>query len=906
MDSSATPTGGRRDAWILLAAFAATAFMLILVLLAYNSAEAARKALLLQAQRETEKRALSLDHFFSERRDNVMELSRSRELSVYFENKALGMSMEYGLRQSLPPIREKFDYYLENKRIASLPIFTRFVLIEPDGTILVDTATVKGPSQDKSLLHLINPSFRQGEIVVDASGNSILASAAHYFKGAYAGQIAAWINGDCLSRQLLSEGESRNGGGDAALLLKDSLKVALGRDEAAGLTLPDLGEIRRGGAFEYVPRGGGQERLAICAQIERTPFILVRIIATGETLGRFKPWQLLLGMSCLAALIMLGAVISVKVFLSSRILGVRLAEAETREKAISEKNAQLELEVLERRRAQDSFNILHMAMEDVPLNSILNMALNGLGGISWLDVMDKCTVQLFEEGSGRLRAVAQKGFGPAACQACCEGCVPGECVCGKAALEKRPLFMRSDDPVHPPKCRIEGPHSHFCMPMLSGQKLIGVLNLVLGQMERPAKNAEQFVEAFASILSFIVQRRKADEELRLAHEANKTLVNSIPLAIITLDSAGRVIRFNPSAEKLFGMTKEETAGRELGSCGIDWDFASLGKAIEEAKGGRSSPAFEVRFARPGGGEGFLNVVAGPISGAGPDIAARTLLVASDATERKSMESQLLLTQKLEAIGELAAGVAHEINTPVQYVGSNLEFLSSSFKELLDYVAEIEAAAKGVSDAVFQERLRDAAKAHDVEFIRDDAPKALRESIEGAAHVAEIVRALKEFAHPSQDRTNLDLNKALANTITVTQNEWKYVAELKTDFDRDLPPVLCVPGEISQVFLNIIINAAQAIAEVVGKSGAKGSIQVSTTMAGKMAEVRIADSGPGIPDSIKSRVFDPFFTTKEVGKGTGQGLPIARNVIVKKHGGELFFETAQGKGTTFVIRLPIAK
>jgi len=905
MDGSSAKPGAKREAWIMLAAAAATAFMILLVLLAYNSAEAARKALVLQAQRETEKRALSLEHFFTERRDNVVELARSRELSVYFENKALGMSMEYGLRQSLPPIREKFDYFLESKKIGSSPIFTRFALIEPDGSILVDTSSAKSPSQEKAPAYLLNPSLKQGEIIAGEHEKAIMASAAYYFKGSYAGQLVAWLDGDCLGKHLLSEGNAREGGGDAALLLKSSLETAIGRGEGSLLNLPSREKIRKGGAFEYLPKQGGEERLAICEQIERTPFVLIRIIATEETLGRLKPWQLLLGMSCLAVLIMVGAVISVKVFLNSRILGVRLAEAETREKAISEKNVQLELEVQERRRAQESFNMLHMAMEDVPLNSILGMALNGLGGIPWLEVLDKSSILLIEEGSGRLRMAACKGYGPSA-RPCCEGCIPGECLCGMAAAKKIPLFRRSDEPSHPGKCPIEEPHAHYCMPMLYGQKIVGVLNLILSQRDKPAKNAEQFIEAFAGALSFIVQRRRADEELRQAHESNKTLINSIPLALITLDSARRVIRFNPSAEKLLGKKLEELVGRDIGSCGIGWDFSPLAKAIEELKDGIAPAPFEARFSKPDGSEGFLNVSVSPISGAGPDLAARILIVAGDATERKSMEAQLLLTQKLEAIGELAAGIAHEINTPIQYIGSNLEFLSSSFKELLDYVKEVEAASKEVSGPALAERLQSSAKAHDVEFIIDDAPHALRESIDGAAHVAEIVRALKEFSHPSQERTNLDLNKALSNTITVTQNEWKYVAEVRTDFDRELPPVLCVPGEISQVFLNIIINAAQAISEVVGKSGAKGLILISTKTDGAMAEVRISDSGPGIPDSIKPRVFDPFFTTKEVGKGTGQGLPIARNVIVKKHGGELFFESAQGKGTVFVIRLPVSK
>ncbi len=184
--------------------------------------------------------------------------------------------------------------------------------------------------------------------------------------------------------------------------------------------------------------------------------------------------------------------------------------------------------------------------------------------------------------------------------------------------------------------------------------------------------------------------------------------------------------------------------------------------------------------------------------------------------------------------------------------------------------------------------------------------AIQQSLEGLDHVTHIVRAMKEFSHPgNKEKKTYDINKAIKNTITVTRNEWKYIADMVTDFDSTLPPLSCLPGDFNQVLLNIIMNAAHATADFVGDNpGKKGTIAVSTHNDDQWAEIRIRDTGSGIPEKIRSRIFDPFFTTKEVGRGTGQGLAISRSVVVDKHGGTINIETEMGKGTTFIIRLPI--
>jgi signal transduction histidine kinase len=265
---------------------------------------------------------------------------------------------------------------------------------------------------------------------------------------------------------------------------------------------------------------------------------------------------------------------------------------------------------------------------------------------------------------------------------------------------------------------------------------------------------------------------------------------------------------------------------------------------------------------------------------------------------------------MEAIGQLAAGIAHEINTPTQYVTDNVDFLSRAFERLGDLVG----ASRGLLEGARAGKIHPDVMAHAeacfakarVDYLMRETPRALDQATEGLHRVAKIVAAMKDFSHPSSGEMGpVDLGEAIQATIMVATSEWKYVADIETKFDPTLPPVTCLRDEISQVVLNLIVNAAHAIDAVVdGGVNGKGTIRIETINEGSWAQIRISDTGAGIPENEQRRVFDPFFTTKPVGKGTGQGLAIAHAVIVGKHQGEISFETAVGKGTTFVIRIPI--
>jgi signal transduction histidine kinase len=273
-----------------------------------------------------------------------------------------------------------------------------------------------------------------------------------------------------------------------------------------------------------------------------------------------------------------------------------------------------------------------------------------------------------------------------------------------------------------------------------------------------------------------------------------------------------------------------------------------------------------------------------------------------------MEIQLRQAQKLESIGQLAAGIAHEINTPTQFIGDNGRFLTDAFAELTQLLANLKnVIASATSEQPRPGALleaRDLLEKTDLDYLLKEIPLALEQSMDGVQRVATIVGAMKDFSHPGVEKVPLDINHAIESTLTVARNTWKYIAVVKTRFEPKLPPVPCLPGEFSQVILNLVVNAAQAIGESLRDSnGATGTITISTALAGSRVEIRVQDTGAGIPEGIRDRIFDPFFTTKPVGKGTGQGLAIARAVIVDKHGGSIRFESQPGQGTTFILELP---
>lgn len=414
---------------------------------------------------------------------------------------------------------------------------------------------------------------------------------------------------------------------------------------------------------------------------------------------------------------------------------------------------------------------------------------------------------------------------------------------------------------------------------------------------------ERVAERTAALAESLSCLQQSEDELR-------AVIGATQDAMIAVDEQGCIRLFNPAAARLFGVAVDETLGEPLARLLPADQRANHEVRVRRLFAGAYPPEAlasprTIVYTRPSGERLTLEVSLSLVRRGQGNLA---LAVLRDVTEQNRLQMQLAQSQKLESIGRLAAGIAHEINTPTQYVADNTRFLQDAFADLqalLDACAGL--AAAGRADETLPATLqavKAAVDAADLDYLKTEIPQAIRQSLEGLDRIAGIVRAMKDFSHPGSDApAPADLNRAIENTATVSRNEWKYVADLRLDLDPALPAVPCLLGEFNQALLNLITNAAHAIRDA-GKGEHKGEIVIRTRRDGNLAVISVADTGHGIPAAIRDRIFDPFFTTKEVGKGTGQGLAIVRSVIVDKLRGDIDFESEVGRGTTFHLRLPL--
>jgi PAS domain S-box-containing protein len=421
---------------------------------------------------------------------------------------------------------------------------------------------------------------------------------------------------------------------------------------------------------------------------------------------------------------------------------------------------------------------------------------------------------------------------------------------------------------------------------------------------REAAGREARMERMKSVVERKVRERT--EELQDSMKRYRSLVEDTATVPFELDTRTlRILYIAPQATRLFDCTIAELHDDEFMSRLVHPDDeVRVRTTLEEFASGlrRDGESLDYRVVTSIGRELHLRTLLSSCEG------NRLRGITLDVTKQRQLELELQQAQKLESVGRLAAGVAHEINTPVQFVSDSVHFVQSSLEELIGIVHK----QQHVSDGVLSNRgslprlaheANSAAEAADLTYLADEMPKALERAVEGLDRVAAIVRSMKVFAHPGGERGRVDLNKAVESTLVIARNEYRYVADVDMKLG-ELPKVHCLAGEINQAILNIVLNAAHAMADVHTSSNVRGVLTVRTARDGDFAVVSIGDTGGGIPDHVRARMFDPFFTTKQVGRGTGQGLAIARSVIVDKHGGSLTCDSKLGSGTTFHIRIPI--
>jgi len=407
-------------------------------------------------------------------------------------------------------------------------------------------------------------------------------------------------------------------------------------------------------------------------------------------------------------------------------------------------------------------------------------------------------------------------------------------------------------------------------------------------------------------------RVRAEMRLRRNEARYRSLVESMHEGLIMARKNGIVTYVNDRFCAMLGRARGEITGHRVSELADDASKGRLEQMLAESQNGKLKDrgGSEEIIWEHAAGRHIYSLVSPSAYADEEGKVAGFFAVITDTTDRKGLESQLLQSQKLEAIGQLAAGIAHEINTPAQYVGNNTQFIKGAFEDILQVIEAVrglitlsKTACPGQEDIRALEKVMEE---RDMEYLAAEVPGAIAQTLEGVERISTIVRSVKQFAHPGLAvMAPADLNESMKSTATVSRNEWKYVAELELDLDPELPLVVCMIGEINQVVLNLIINAAHAIADAKKQNPEReGRITLTTKQAAPWAEIRVRDTGTGIPPAVQAKIFDPFFTTKEVGRGTGQGLTISRGIVVEKHKGQLFFETTEGVGTTFVVRLPL--
>jgi PAS domain S-box-containing protein len=415
-------------------------------------------------------------------------------------------------------------------------------------------------------------------------------------------------------------------------------------------------------------------------------------------------------------------------------------------------------------------------------------------------------------------------------------------------------------------------------------------------------------EGMSAVLSTarnITERKKAEEAVKEREQLLQSMLKGIRAAFFIVDKETlAVVEANQMGQELLGLDKKEIVGRH---CPEVLDFSDVDHVCTGGDGERAVLSQEHVLKRKDG-----RSIPVSLSLLEMNIKGRPyyVFICFDISERKNLERRLSLAQKLESVGQLAAGIAHEINTPIQFIANNVDFLKEACNHYEEYVQACESAYKTAEDdAKAIEALRKAAAGRDepkLEFYMEESKKAIEEAREGIERITGIVGSIKKFSHPGGlGASHVDLNEAIESTMTVARNEWKYNSEMELELDPDLPQIKGYPAEINQALLNLVVNAAHAVAERFSDSEEKGEIMIRTYAENDKAVVVVKDNGTGIPEGLQSRIFDPFFTTKEVGKGTGQGLAIVHSVVVDKHGGELDLVSEPGAGTTFTIRLPFS-
>ena len=419
---------------------------------------------------------------------------------------------------------------------------------------------------------------------------------------------------------------------------------------------------------------------------------------------------------------------------------------------------------------------------------------------------------------------------------------------------------------------------------------------------------QNYYRDISKTLSDVLILAQERERFEQVYRQNVRLIDEMSSAAIGIDKHDLITHWNHQAELYFGIGKSDAINKRLFELDIlcDWPviIAKLYDSLNKTDKNEKNEKFDVSYKRSSEeNDRILSIAITPFIEPNGSFTGYLLLL-DDITEKKHLEKRHHQSMYLESIGQLSAGIAHEINTPMQYISDNLNFLRDSFNDTAKALTRIKKSL--LSNTLDEDKLNSIFEEADFEYLSKELPLAFSQTTEGVNRVCSIVKAMKEYSHPnSEEKVATNLNNCIESTITISAHTWKYHSDMEVDLDPNLKDVMCHAGPFNEVILNIIVNAADAIKDRIEKDDSlnKGTIKIQTLGKEDFAEIRISDTGGGIPQSIQEKIFDPFFTTKAIGKGTGQGLALSYSIIKERHNGELHFETVPGESTTFILQLP---
>ena len=401
---------------------------------------------------------------------------------------------------------------------------------------------------------------------------------------------------------------------------------------------------------------------------------------------------------------------------------------------------------------------------------------------------------------------------------------------------------------------------------------------------------------------------KQDQTLRDLVKKHSQVLESIPSGLIVTDNNSRIKDWNTQAELLLGIPRDKTLKRKLTELKIDWDWKLVLEGLMQCWDQHETvliPSLVINSKAKSKMQKVSDVTITPILHEKASLPA-VLLVITNVSKQRKLQEQLFLARKLEAVGRLSAGIAHEINTPSQFVKNNLFFLQDSFKKIAPLLDNKNARGEYhfAEQVEMNTRISPLAfSSEDFDCLLEDIPQSISEAINGIDRVTDIVRAISSYMHPgTNNKSTVRIKELINSCLVMTRHVWKPIASIKLECQNMLPEIECYQSELQQVVINLIVNAAHAIGEKEQKED-ENTISIETSTEGSYLQIAVKDTGSGINSENLSRIFDPFFTTKEVGKGTGQGLALAHHIIVEKHGGKIDVTSKKGEGTCFKLLLP---